>query len=151
MKNKPSLWVLAAGAIAFLLVVAYLIFALTLADLMKSDLVPPDKATSYVYALIEADRTPYTEHVVDTPHKAGLADAIEHRRDESDVSPPTQFLLEPRRFVTQKTLKFSFRLASTTPSYVWNGATTDFERKGLDTVAGDPLKPYGGFIGPHSS
>jgi len=58
MNNKPLLWVLAAGAFALVAMVAYLIFALTLADHMKSDLVPPDKAASYVHALIEADRTP---------------------------------------------------------------------------------------------
>lgn len=73
MKNKRLLWMLAGGAIAFLLIVAYWMFALTLADLMQPDLVPPDKAASYGHALIEADRTPYTEYVVDTLDKAGLA------------------------------------------------------------------------------
>jgi hypothetical protein len=46
MNIKPVLWMLAGGTIAFFLVVAYLIFALTLADHMKSDLVPPDKAAA---------------------------------------------------------------------------------------------------------
>ena len=32
MKNKPSLWMLAAGAFAFIAIIAYLIFALTLAE-----------------------------------------------------------------------------------------------------------------------
>jgi len=45
MKNKRLLWMLAGGAIAFLLIVAYWIFALTLADLMQPDLVPPGKAS----------------------------------------------------------------------------------------------------------
>ncbi|HEV8326330.1 MAG TPA: hypothetical protein VGQ08_02505 [Nitrospiraceae bacterium] len=43
MTNKPSLWMLAAETFALLAVVAYSIFALPLADHMKSDLVPPDK------------------------------------------------------------------------------------------------------------
>jgi hypothetical protein len=38
--------VLCGRAIALLVVVAYRIFALTLADHMKSDLVPPDKAAA---------------------------------------------------------------------------------------------------------
>lgn len=46
MKNKRLLWMLAGGAITFLLIVAYWMFALALADLMKSDLVPPDKAAT---------------------------------------------------------------------------------------------------------
>lgn len=146
MNNKPLLWVLGGGAFAFVAVVTYWIFALMLADRMKSDLVSPDKAASYIHALIEASRTNYTENVVDKLHKAGIADAIEHWRDEKGVPLPAQFLLESGRLVAQKDLKFSFRLASMTPIYVWNGATTDFERKGLDTVAKDPSKPFGGFV-----
>ncbi len=146
MTNKPLLWVLGGGAFAFVTVVAYWILALTLANQMKSDLVPPDKAASYVYALIEANRLNYTENVVDKLHKAGLAEAVEHWRDEKGVPLPAQFLLESGRLVAQKDLKFSFRLASMTPIYVWNGATTDFERKGLTAVAKDPSKPFGGFI-----
>jgi hypothetical protein len=46
MKNKRLLWMLAGGALAFLLMIAYLIFALTLADLMQPDLVPSDKAAT---------------------------------------------------------------------------------------------------------
>ena len=74
MTNKPLLWVLGGGAFAFVAVVAYWILALTLANQMKSDLVPPDKVASYVYALIEANRLNYTENVVDKLHKAGLAE-----------------------------------------------------------------------------
>jgi hypothetical protein len=58
MNIKPVLWMLAGGTIAFLLVIAYWMFALTLADHMKSYLVPQNKAASYVHALIDADRTP---------------------------------------------------------------------------------------------
>ena len=146
MDNKPLLWVLGGGTFAFVAVLAYWIFALTLANQMKSDLVPPDKAASYIHALIEANRKNYTENVVDKLRTAGLAVAIEHWRDEKGVPLPAQFLLESGRLVAQKDLKFTFRLASMTPIYVWNGATTDFERKGLDAVAKDPSKPFGGFV-----
>ena len=37
---------LTGGTIVFLLMIAYLIFALTLADLMQPDLVPQDKAVA---------------------------------------------------------------------------------------------------------
>ena len=146
MNNKPLLWVLGGGAFAFVAVVSYWTFALTLANHMKSDLVPPDKAASYIHALIQANRTNYTENVVGKLHQAGLAEAVEHWRDEKGVPLPAQFLLESGRLVAQKDLKFTFRLASLTPIYVWNGATSDFERKGLETVAKDPSKPVGGFV-----
>ncbi|HYR61010.1 MAG TPA: hypothetical protein VEM37_06595 [Nitrospiraceae bacterium] len=51
MKNKRLLWMLAGGALVFLLMIAYLIFALTLADLMQPDLVPPDKAVTTTSAM----------------------------------------------------------------------------------------------------
>jgi hypothetical protein len=145
-ENKPLLWILGGGAFAFVAVTAYWVFALTLANQMKSDLVPPDKAAAYVHALIEANRINYTENVVNRLQKAGIADAIEHWKDEKGVPLPAQFLLESSRLVIQKNLKFSFRLASLTPIYVWNGAKTDFERKGLDAVTKDPSKPFGGFV-----
>jgi len=44
MKNKRLLWMLTGGTIVFFLMIAYLIFALTLADLMQPNLVPQDKA-----------------------------------------------------------------------------------------------------------
>ncbi len=144
--SKPLLWVLGAATFALVAVVSYWIFALTLANQLKSDLVPPDKAASYIHAIIEANRKNYTDNVVDKLHKAGVAEAIEHWRDEKGVPLPAQFLLESGRLVAQKDLKFAFRLASLTPIYVWNGATTDFERKGLDTVNKDPSKPFGGFV-----
>ena len=43
MKNKPSLWMLAAVAFALVAIVAYLFFALTLAEHMEPYPVPEDK------------------------------------------------------------------------------------------------------------
>jgi len=43
MKSKPSLWMIVAGAFAFLAMAAYLFFALTLADHMQPAPVPQDK------------------------------------------------------------------------------------------------------------
>ena len=51
MKNKRLLWMLAGGALVFLLMIAYLIFALTLADLLQPDLVPQDKAATSTSAM----------------------------------------------------------------------------------------------------
>ena len=44
MKKRPSLWMLAAGAFALIAMIAYLFFALTLADHMEPYPVPDDKA-----------------------------------------------------------------------------------------------------------
>ena len=44
MKKRPSLWMLAAGVFTFIAILAYLIFALTLAEHMEPYPVPEDKA-----------------------------------------------------------------------------------------------------------
>ena len=46
MKTKPSLWMLAVGAFAFIAMIAYLFFALTLAEHMEPYPVPEDKAAT---------------------------------------------------------------------------------------------------------
>ena len=44
MKKRPSLWMFALGAFALIAMIAYLFFALTLADHMEPYPVPEDKA-----------------------------------------------------------------------------------------------------------
>jgi hypothetical protein len=44
MKNKPSFFMLAAGAFALMAMIAYLFFALMLADHWETAPVPPNKA-----------------------------------------------------------------------------------------------------------
>ena len=46
MKKKPSFFMLAAGAFALIAMIAYLFFALTLADHWEAAPVPPDKAAA---------------------------------------------------------------------------------------------------------
>jgi len=43
VKNRPSLWMIAAGTFALLAMAAYLFFALTLADHMQPAPVPQEK------------------------------------------------------------------------------------------------------------
>ena len=72
--------------------------------------------------------------------------AHEHWKDERGVALPAQYLMESGRLVSMKDLKFSFRLASLTPIYVWNGPNSDFERLGLAAVDKNPDKPHYGYI-----
>ena len=46
VKTKPSLWMLAVGAFALIAMIAYLFFALTLAEHMEPYPVPEDKAAA---------------------------------------------------------------------------------------------------------
>ena len=46
MKTTPSLWMLAVGAVTLIAMIAYLFFALTLAEHMEPYPVPEDKAAA---------------------------------------------------------------------------------------------------------
>jgi hypothetical protein len=143
--NRPLMVVLAAATFAFLSVVLFWIFKLTMHDRMKTDMVPPQKVAAFVAAILEANRNNYTDNVVVKLQKDGI-EAHEHWKDERGVPLPAQYLMESGRLVALKNLNFTFRLASLTPIYVWNGANTDLERQGLAAVERDPSQPHYGFI-----
>ncbi len=108
--------------------------------------VPPEKAAEYIHAVVEANRINYTENIVNKMHEQNVVEAVEHWREEKGLPLPAQFLMESGRLVAQKNLHMTIRLASLTPLYVWNAPTSDFERKGLQTVTLNPERPVTGFL-----
>jgi hypothetical protein len=145
MMNRPLMVVLGAATFAFIAVVVFWIFKLTLADSMKSDMVSSEKVAGFIHAVLEANRNNYTENVVSKLRREGI-EAHEHWRDERGVPLPAQFLMETGRLVALKDLNFSFRLASLTPVYVWNGPNSDLERQGLAAVQKDADRPHYGYV-----
>lgn len=143
--NRPLTVVLGSATFAFIAVVVFWIFKLTLADSMKNDMVSSEKVAAFIHAVLEANRNNYTENVVSKLRRDGI-EAHEHWRDERGVPLPAQFLMETGRLVALKDLNFSFRLASLTPVYVWNGPNSDLERQGLAAVQQNPDHPYYGFV-----
>jgi hypothetical protein len=143
--NRPLMVVLGAATFAFIAVIVFWIFKLTLADSMKTDMVSSEKVAAFIHAVLEANRNNYTENVVSKLRRDGI-EAHEHWKDERGVPLPAQFLMETGRLVALKDLNFSFRLASLTPVYVWNGPNSDLERQGLAAVQKDPDRPHYGFV-----
>lgn len=143
--NRPLTVILGAATFAFFAVVFFWIFKLTMHDKMKTDMVSAEKVAEFIHAVLEANRNNYTDNVVVKLQREGI-EAHEHWKDERGVALPAQYLMESGRLVALKNLNFSFRLASLTPIYVWNGANSDFERVGLAAVEKDPSKPHTGFI-----
>ena len=143
--NRPLMVVLGAATFAFLAVVFFWIFQLTLPDRTKTDMVSPEKVAAFIHAVLEANRNNYTDNVVVKLQHEGI-EAHEHWKDERGVPLPAQFLMESGRLVALKDLKLSFRLASLSPIYVWNGPNSDFERQGLIAVQKDPNHPRYGFV-----
>ena len=144
--SRSTIWVVAAGVFGFSLAVTYWVLALLVAESRKPELVQPEKVTSFLHAVIEANRANYTQNVVDKMHRQGVVEAVEHWKEERGLPLPAQFLLESGRLAAQKDLKFSFRLASLTPIYVWNGPNSELERRGLEAITKDSDKPFTGFI-----
>ena len=144
--SRSGLWIVAAGVAGFVAAITYWVIALAVADSNRADMVAPERVTGFIQAVIDANRANYTQNVVDKLHNQGVVEALEHWKEEKGLPLPAQFLLESGRLVAQKDLKLSFRLASLTPIYVWNGPNSDFERRGLEAVVKTRINPIPGFI-----
>jgi hypothetical protein len=108
--------------------------------------ITPERTAEYLHAVIEAARTNYAENIVNRLQDQDVVHATEHWKQEKGLPLPAQFLMDNGRLVAQKDLRLSYRLASLTPIYVWNGPNTDLERRGLEAIAKNPDRPFTGYI-----
>ena len=108
--------------------------------------VPPQVVADYIHAIIQADRTLYTTHVVERMERHKTVTSQEYWEQTKSLPLPAQMLLLSGLQVKQQGLGLQFRLASLTPIYEKNGPTTDFEKAGLAAVFKDPSRPYTGVI-----
>lgn len=108
--------------------------------------ISPEKVADYLHAVIEANRTTYTKHVVEKMQRKGIVEAAETWKQENALPLPAQFLIETGKAVAERGIGIKYRLASLTPIYVWNGPATEFERQGLEAVLKHPERPFTGFI-----
>ncbi|MEX5215123.1 MAG: DUF3365 domain-containing protein [Nitrospiraceae bacterium] len=108
--------------------------------------VTPERTAEYLHAVIEAVRTNYAESIVNRLQDQDIIHATEHWKQEKGLPLPAQFLMDNGRLVAQKDLQLSYRLASLTPIYVWNGPNSDLERKGLEAIAKNPDRPFTGYV-----
>ena len=107
---------------------------------------PYRTVADYIHDIIEADRTPYTTHVVDRMQETGTAIATESWEERNALPLPAQMLLLSGERVRNKGGGLNYRLASLWPIYKKNGPANDFEKKGLNAIQQNPNKPYTGFI-----
>ncbi len=115
-------------------------------DAQKSYAISPKIVADYIHAVIQADRTLYTTHVVERMEDNKIVTAQEYWKQTKALPLPAQMLLLSGLQVMQQGVDLQFRLASLTPIYEKNGPTTDFEKTGLEAVRKDPSKPYTGII-----
>lgn len=108
--------------------------------------IPPATVADYVHAVIEADRSVYTTHVVDRMQEKGVVVASEHWESQNTLPLPAQFLIDSARLVAKKNRGIRYRLVSLWPIYERNGPATDFERTGLEAILKHPEKIHTGYI-----
>jgi hypothetical protein len=108
--------------------------------------IPPEIVADYVHAVIQADRTIYTTHIVERMQMRGTVVASEDWEQRGTLPLPVQFLNESARLVAQERKGVRFRLASLSPLNDRNAPKTEFERAGLLAVQTQVERPYTGIL-----
>ncbi len=96
--------------------------------------ISPRTATDYVHAVIEADRTFYTQHVVERMEAMLIVTASEKWRKEQTLPLPAQFLKEASRGLHIRGKPFRYRLVSPWPIEPSHGPANDKEKRVFDRV-----------------
>lgn len=109
--------------------------------------IPPETVADYIHAVIEADRTFYTIHVVERMQKQGVAAASETwRADKKTLPLPAQFLSEASDLAATTGTKVRYRLISLWPINPHNGPDSESEKKGLEDVRQHPEQASTGTV-----
>ena len=108
--------------------------------------IPAATVADYVHAVIEADRTFYTIHVVERLQSKGVVTATENWRITNTLPLPAQFLREAADLATKTGTKIDYRLISLWPINKQNGAADEFERAGLTEVLANQERAYTGIV-----
>jgi hypothetical protein len=108
--------------------------------------IPPEMVAEYIHAVVQADRTLYSTHVVERLHELKIPVAVEEWKARGTLPLPAQMLQMAGQEIQGLGLGLRIRLASLGPIYKKNGPADQFERAGLEAVAKNPRKPYTGII-----
>jgi hypothetical protein len=108
--------------------------------------IPPEMVAEYLHAVVQADRTIYSTHVVERLPDLKFPAAVEDWKSRGALPLPAQMLQMAGQEVQGLGLGLRIRLASLGPIYKKNGPADQFERAGLEAVAKNPRKPYTGIV-----
>ena len=108
----------------------------------KQKAISAHRAADYIHAVIETDRTIYSQYIVERLGETVSLKANEKWKDENTLPLPAQFLLMSSKIVNSKNLGIKYRLMSLWPINKSNAPKSGQERAGLKKVAKNPSKPY---------
>ncbi len=83
--------------------------------------IPPEVVAEYVYAIVQADRTLYTTHVVERMQELGVTAATEQWKKQGTLPLPAQMLLMTGKPFKGKGTSLRIRLTSLWPINKANG------------------------------
>ena len=96
--------------------------------------VSPRTVTDYLHAVIEADRSFYTQEVVERMESMLIVSASEEWRKDHQLPLPAQFILESSQGLQVSGKPFHYRLLSPWPINARNIPLTDADRQALTRV-----------------
>lgn len=104
--------------------------------------IPPEQVADYIHTVIAADRETYAEQVVHRLQDVdGVIKANEHFREEKALPLPAQMLRMGAKLASENG-PFRYALISPWAINKANLPRSDFEKKGMEVVAGDASKPF---------
>lgn len=121
-------------------------YSLQAKDLAPPAGIAPEKVADFVHAVLDADRTIYTNQVVNRMQAKGIVSAAEHWEHENALPLPAQFLQHSGKLVAESGRGIRYRLISLWPIYQRNAPTTDLERRALESFAQTPDRPFTGIV-----
>jgi Iap family predicted aminopeptidase len=105
--------------------------------------IPVQQVTDMLHAVMEADRTVYTQKVVNRlQNEEKIITASEHFTDKKALPLPAQMFRFGAERVAEKNKTFSYSLLSLWPINNQNAPRTPAEKAGLEAVNKDKAKPY---------
>jgi hypothetical protein len=113
-------------------------------DIPRDNVVAAKQVAEFIHAIIEADRTLYTTHIVERMHENAVVKADEAWKRERALPLPAQMLALSGLRVKNSGSGLEYRLISLWPIYEKNRSNGWFERTGLEVVTADPSKPFTG-------
>lgn len=118
-------------------ITALLTFGLGIAlgmNLYSSQGIPIRVVADYLHAILQADRTFYTQHVVERMEAMLLVTASENWREERTLPLPAQFFKEASRGLQVRGKPFRYRLVSLWPLNPENAPKNEAQRSALENV-----------------
>jgi hypothetical protein len=144
---RPILTIVRARPLWLALALACVsVYSLQAKDVAPPAGIPPEKVADFVHAVLDADRTIYTNQVVNRMQAKGIVSATEHWEHENALPLPAQFLQHSGKLVAESGRGIRYRLISLWPIYQRNSPATELERRALESFAHTPDRPFTGIV-----